>query len=377
MATYVKFQRGTMAAYNALSVKDPNTLYFVYPEDDNSVGALYLGNMSISSSDAVITQASVATLTDVIVNSTGAGSFLVLNDAGKWVYTSAEDVAAGILDNLKINSNVFAYNSNNELTLYGFEDAEEGAQLVIGADGKISWVVPSAETVEGLQTTVETLKKDVVDLNTALDNKADAENVYTKAQTESAIANAIANVPHLKREIVSSWPEGEAIDVNTIYMIAKEGSEGDVYDEYIYINNTWEKIGDTSVSLEGYVTEDTLESTLENYATIEGLNAVNTALAGKVDAIEGYTLLSPVQAETLTKVSDGEFENYIKAVDTNVFTVNNSTLELKAVPASALNGVLGDLSSLVNTAEESTTVVDAIKEIYNILEWASMDEPTV
>lgn len=46
---YVKFLKGTPSAYNNLSVKDPDTLYFV-SEVGAKTGALYLGDKIIDSS---------------------------------------------------------------------------------------------------------------------------------------------------------------------------------------------------------------------------------------------------------------------------------------------------------------------------------------
>lgn len=63
---------------------------------------------------------------------------------------------------------------DGELRLVGFADAEAGAQLVKGADGKLSWVVPSTETVEGLQTTVASLQKDITAIKNEL-NPVDEE----------------------------------------------------------------------------------------------------------------------------------------------------------------------------------------------------------
>lgn len=50
--------------------------------------------------------------------------------------------------------------------LAGFDAAETGAQPRKKADGTLEWVVPSTETVEGLQTTVAGLQSDVTNLQT-------------------------------------------------------------------------------------------------------------------------------------------------------------------------------------------------------------------
>lgn len=52
------------------------------------------------------------------------------------------------------------------LKLAGFDAAEIGAQPRKNADGNIEWIVPSTETVDGLQTTVAGLKSDVSNLQT-------------------------------------------------------------------------------------------------------------------------------------------------------------------------------------------------------------------
>jgi len=48
---YVKFERGTIAAYNNLKTNNKlnnDTLYFVYESSDSETGKLYLGTKLIS-----------------------------------------------------------------------------------------------------------------------------------------------------------------------------------------------------------------------------------------------------------------------------------------------------------------------------------------
>lgn len=51
--------------------------------------------------------------------------------------------------------------SDGTFKLYGFDAAEVGAQPRKNASGELEWIVPSTETLEGLQTTVAGLKKDI------------------------------------------------------------------------------------------------------------------------------------------------------------------------------------------------------------------------
>ena len=63
------------------------------------------------------------------------------------------------------------------------------------------------------------------------------------------IAAAIQQAGHLKRAVVESLPL-EDIDENTIYMIPNGAGTG--YEEYMYIENQWDMIGNTGDS-SGYI----------------------------------------------------------------------------------------------------------------------------
>lgn len=100
---YVKFQRGSQEAYDALKEAgrlDENTLYFIYSADNSSVGALYMGTRIISGGDITIASANLDDLADVIVKGAGTNSFLVKGDNNAWIAKSLEDVVALIKDNL-------------------------------------------------------------------------------------------------------------------------------------------------------------------------------------------------------------------------------------------------------------------------------------
>lgn len=67
----------------------------------------------------------------------------------------------------------------------------------------------------------------------------------------------------LKRVIVETLPT-EDIDTNTIYMVldSQSSQQGNVYNEYLYINNAWELIGTTAVSGGSELGDDiTIDST--------------------------------------------------------------------------------------------------------------------
>ena len=174
-------------------------------------------------------------------------------------------------------------------------------RVVLNKDGKleIAWYEPSEETIDGVNAkvesvtnTVETLEEivnaegglvdqvsdlqeqvgqaaddtgnaatglfaEIERIDGELDKKANAEDVYTKTETDTAIATAIANVDHLKREIVAVLPSVEDADENTIYMIPNGLQEDDnKYYEWILIDGVFEQVGSWEVDLKNYATKD-------------------------------------------------------------------------------------------------------------------------
>lgn len=82
--------------------------------------------------------------------------------------------------------------------------------------------------------------------------------VATTAFVGTAIANALAEITGIKFEIVQTLPTtGEN---GTIYLVSHGGTGTNIYDEYVYVNNAWEKIGSTDIDLSGYVQKSELVS---------------------------------------------------------------------------------------------------------------------
>lgn len=70
---------------------------------------------------------------------------------------------------------------------------------------------------------------------------------------QTQLNTAISNINSFNVQVVASLPTTN-IDTHTIYFISNSGSGQNIYDEYMYLNNTWEKIGTTDVDLSGYLT---------------------------------------------------------------------------------------------------------------------------
>lgn len=84
-------------------------------------------------------------------------------------------------------------------------------------------------------------------------------NYATKNYVEQIVAGIETGL--LKRAVVATLPSS-GIDENTIYMVERTNSEtNNVYDEYLYLNDSWEKIGSTEVDLTDYLKKTDLTFT--------------------------------------------------------------------------------------------------------------------
>lgn len=103
------------------------------------------------------------------------------------------------------------------------------------------------------------LKSDIPSIPTLISTFVNDSNYATQTQ----VMQAIASIPQFSLSIVDVLPETGA--KMTLYLVPKEGTNKDIYDEYIWIEQTssFEFLGTTAVDLTDYVKKTELTS----YAT--------------------------------------------------------------------------------------------------------------
>lgn len=133
-------------------------------------------------------------------------------------------------------------------------------------------------------------------------------DAYTKSEVDEKITDVTTKIealPHMKVEVVEkTLPEtGEQ---NIIYLVPKDPSNVDKngYTEYLFINEEFEKIGDTEIDLSGYVqTED-----LENYVTDNDLsNYVQT------EALQDYLKSSELESKLTPYLKTSDFGTQLQS----------------------------------------------------------------
>ena len=384
---YVKFQRGSQEAYNALKAAgtlDNNTLYFIYDETNNSTGALYMGTRVISGGDITVASATLDDLADVIVKNADTNSFLVKGENDTWVAKDLNEVIALIQEKLEIDPTITENISNLQSSVDDIvknigtieESLETKANLsavneelakkadvetvnsALNNKANIEDVNNALNSKADLSVVNEELAKkaDAAVINTALEAKADLSvvneelakkadaatvneilgtkaniaDVYTKEEVNNKVTTeinaAISKADHLQRKIVNSLEEinTDAIDAHLyIYMIPTGlQQDDDKYDEYMVINGIIEKVGSWEVDLSNYVTKNELlinsvsndfiidnKQLALNDLNINKISGLQDILNKKVNAEEGYTLLSPDDKIKLDKLVIGEDNN--------------------------------------------------------------------
>ena len=259
-SNYVKFVRGTRAAWNALlaqpgSIHD-DTLYFIYETAGASKGTLYLGTKQIGGAEGEMEiPVTLEDLDDVLFEvGKKAGNILVYNGS-KWINGSIKDV-------LNFDRDVLSIDDTDQLTLLGFSEAKVGTIPQKSDSGKLTWVQP-----ENLS--------EIIDIN----NKLQA--VYTKEE----VNNLFASVDHLTYQKVEKLEDISLTEVNKIYLVPTK-DEDNRYDEYMVIDGQLEPVGKWSVDLNDYVTVSVFNTKVgelnqaiaknsEDIQTVNGLVATN------------------------------------------------------------------------------------------------------
>ena len=249
---------------------------------------------------------------------------------------------------------------DGELVIGWFEPnptTAEGVQdQVVAIQGTVSDLDDQLNKEGGLVDQVEDLQEeighaateagnDATGLYAELDKKANAADVYnktevyTKSETETAIATAVNAADHLKRKIVEKYEDIQTyIDghddadryifmVPTVYVYTSESNK---YDEYIVLKSTEEDntivytiepVGTWAVDLADYVSETELANYLKTYYTQEQVNklleayATTAALDSKLEKY--YTI------EQLSAVLDGYYTD--DEIDTLLANIYNKT----------------------------------------------------
>lgn len=111
---------------------------------------------------------------------------------------------------------------------------------------KKSEIPHSVKGMEGIEdyALVSAVPKKVAELE-------DYTEYVKKTDLTKELKTLVGNVKTIEFSVVEELPESG--EKGTIYLISNAKGDNDIYDEFIWINDRFEKIGTTSVDLSGYL----------------------------------------------------------------------------------------------------------------------------
>ena len=97
----------------------------------------------------------------------------------------------------------------------------------------------------------------------------DLSGYYTREEIDAIDSNLKSNlesqisaIPKFSVRVVDELPT-ENISITTVYLLKDTETDGNLYTEYIYINNTWEILGSQQIDLTDYVKSEDVSTEIE------------------------------------------------------------------------------------------------------------------
>lgn len=388
----VKFVAATLAGYQSLTNKDDNTLYFVeeeqriYKGDTPYSGGIYEKVNALPEQGKINTLYIVGDKGDNVAYWDGTKYITVVKPT-----TVAADLSALTQRVTTAENNISA--ADGKLTVIQGEGegsikkaAADAKQAAIDAaatdatskadkaleDAKADSATKKTEAIEAAAAeTTKQVTAAKTELQANIDKKANKAttlagygiaDAYTKDEANTAIAAAVANAHHLKREIVSVLPEVSEANEDTIYMVPDAGSTDaagsnkSVYTEYMLVNGAFERIGTSDVDLGNYFTKDQVTDAISTAKGEAATDAQTKADAAKAAAIataaaDATTKADAAQAAAITEAgkkadkaledakaySDGLAKNYATAAQG---AKADSTVQAADVVSGTANGTI-------------------------------------
>lgn len=198
----------------------------------------------------------------------------------------------------------------------------------------------------------------------------DSSISLTKTWSSSKIASELAGAG-FNVEIVTELPS--VGDPHTIYFILKPNSStGDTYDEWMYINNNWEKVGNTGVDLSDYATLNDISTfiTLDDTSIYATKTYVDASLATKADVYEVATV---AEIEALFAAPEPE-PTYPPLNELWYTTPNGQAISGEYITYGIHNADYESITLTSNTYQGGKGVLTFADDIYEMQYWGGQSD---
>lgn len=180
---------------------------------------------------------------------------------------------------------------------------------------------------------------------------SDLINYYTKddVYNKREVRDLIGAINTLTIEVVNTLPTSD-ISTTTIYFL----KNNNIYDEYIYVENNWVKIGDTDIDLSGYITSNGLFVALNEYYTKTELDNLISNYYTKTEVnglLDNYYTSTEVDTALNAKQNKLTFDTTPTASSTNPVTSGGVKDAIDAIPSNPVDSIInGDMHAITSNA---------------------------
>lgn len=207
----------------------------------------------------------------------------------------------------------------------------------------------------------------------------DLINYYTKSEVDTTVKGLqaqISAIPKFAISVVNELPSTN-ISETTIYLLKTSTTEtGNLYTEYIYINNSWESLGTQTLDLSEYAKESWVEEKIANFLTASQVSVLITS------ALQEYSKTAEFSEIAFSgNLSDGNQDSTHRLVsDSEKATWNSkqNTLTFDEVPTANSDnpvkskGIKAELEKKANTTD-IPTVPTKVSSFENDSNYATKD----
>ena len=186
--------------------------------------------------------------TEAYVNTNGGKiDKIKVNGTEQTITNKAVDITVPTKTSDLTNDSNFAVDANYVHTDNNYTTAEKN---------KLSGIATGAQAnvIESIKVngTAQTITSKAVDITVPTNNNqlTNGAGYQTASEVQTAINSAISGITGIDFQVVTSLPATGTKGV--IYLISNSGTGTNIYDEYIWVTNRFEKIGTTEIDLSNY-----------------------------------------------------------------------------------------------------------------------------
>ena len=307
------------------------------PLDNSSVWASLEAAQNYATNDPV---AYVGQILTVVDNAQGTATvYSIQDEAGTLKKVGTTPVGDGLTIEVV----------DGQIKLKGAATAETGAQPRIKSDGSIEWIVPSTETVDGLQAAVSGLQSDVSTLQTDMGNVKS-----TLGNSESGLVKDVADNASGIEAINTKI--GNVAEGKTIVEMISDAQTAATYDDTALAGRV--------SAIEGDYLKAADKTALETKMATD----IATAKTEAIETVLGEAV--PEDFDTLKEVAAWIQSDTTASAELITRVTNIENDYLKGTDKTALQGEIDALETFVGTLPEgavSTNVVAYIQEVVDAL----------